>query len=70
MRLPQIVVVGSQSTGKSSLLESIIGKEILPRGKGIVTRRPCEIQMIYRPNEENEWVEFGDHPGDKIMDFL
>jgi hypothetical protein len=33
--MPQIVVLGAQSTGKSSVLESIIGKEILPRGKGI-----------------------------------
>ena len=31
--------------GKSSLLESIVGREFLPRGKGIVTRRPIEIQL-------------------------
>lgn len=41
-----IAVVGSQSTGKSSLLESIIGREFLPKGKGIVTRRPIEIQLV------------------------
>jgi dynamin 1-like protein len=40
INLPTIAVVGSQSTGKSSLLEGIIGKEFLPRGKEIVTRRP------------------------------
>ena len=43
--LPQIVVVGSQSSGKSSVLESIANKEFLPRGTGIVTRRPAIIQL-------------------------
>jgi len=38
--MPQIVVVGSQSTGKSSVLESIVGRDFLPRGSGIVTRCP------------------------------
>lgn len=32
IELPQIVVVGSQSTGKSSVLESIVGRDFLPRG--------------------------------------
>jgi len=40
IQLPQIVVVGSQSSGKSSVLEAIVGKDFLPRGTGIVTRRP------------------------------
>lgn len=40
IELPQIVVVGSQSTGKSSVLESIVGRDFLPRGSGIVTRCP------------------------------
>ena len=38
--LPTIIVVGSQSSGKSSVLEHIAGKYFLPRGQGIVTRRP------------------------------
>jgi hypothetical protein len=29
--LPQIVVVGSQSSGKSSVLEAIVGRDFLPR---------------------------------------
>lgn len=40
IELPQIVVIGSQSSGKSSVLESIVGKDFLPRGTGIVTWRP------------------------------
>lgn len=30
----------SQSSGKSSVLENIVGRDFLPRGQGIVTRRP------------------------------
>ncbi len=43
--LPQIVVVGSQSVGKSSVLENIVGRDFLPRGVGIVTRRPLILQL-------------------------
>jgi ABC-type branched-subunit amino acid transport system ATPase component len=32
IRLPKVVVVGSQSSGKSSLLEQIVGIDFLPRG--------------------------------------
>ena len=38
IELPAIVVVGDQSSGKSSVLESISGIA-LPRGTNIVTRR-------------------------------
>jgi len=47
--LPQIVVVGSQSSGKSSVLENIVGRDFLPRGSGIVTRRPLVLQLIHLP---------------------
>lgn len=43
--IPQIAVVGSQSSGKSSVLEAIVGREFLPRGQGIVTRRPLLLQV-------------------------
>lgn len=44
--LPQIVVVGTQSSGKSSVIESIVKREFLPRGSGIVTRRPLVIRLF------------------------
>lgn len=44
--LPQIVVIGSQSSGKSSVLENIVGRDFLPRGSGIVTRRPLILQLV------------------------
>lgn len=31
LKLPSIVVVGSQSSGKSSVLEAIVGHEFLPK---------------------------------------
>lgn len=45
--LPILAVVGSQSCGKSSVLENIVGKDFLPRGTGIVTRRPLVLQLIH-----------------------
>ena len=44
--LPQIAVVGGQSAGKSSVLENFVGRDFLPRGSGIVTRRPLVLQLI------------------------
>ncbi|KAF9081846.1 vacuolar protein sorting-associated protein 1, partial [Mortierella sp. AD031] len=57
--LPQIVVIGSQSSGKSSVLENIVGRDFLPRGSGIVTRRPLVLQLINRP-PRNTTPEDGD----------
>ena len=52
--LPQIVVVGSQSSGKSSVLENIVGRDFLPRGSGIVTRRPLILQLINIPPDDDD----------------
>ena len=46
LELPQIAVVGGQSAGKSSVLENFVGKDFLPRGSGIVTRRPLSMTII------------------------
>jgi interferon-induced GTP-binding protein Mx1 len=42
--LPSVVVIGDQSTGKSSVLEAISGVQ-LPRGTGIVTRCALELRL-------------------------
>ncbi|KAF2237982.1 dynamin-A [Viridothelium virens] len=55
--LPQIVVVGSQSSGKSSVLENIVGRDFLPRGSGIVTRRPLILQLINIPSDRDDKPE-------------
>lgn len=48
--MPRIAVLGSQSSGKSSLLEAIVGLNFLPRGSGVVTRRPLELRLIRTMN--------------------
>ena len=66
IRLPSIVVLGSQSSGKSSVLESIVGHEFLPKGKNMVTRRPIELDLI---NSEEEYCEFPQLKLGKIKSF-
>lgn len=55
VQLPQIVVLGEQSSGKSSVLESLVGRDFLPRGTGIVTRCPLILQLIYCPIDDREY---------------
>ncbi|XP_038208561.1 dynamin isoform X5 [Zerene cesonia] len=64
--LPQIAVVGGQSAGKSSVLENFVGRDFLPRGSGIVTRRPLILQLI---NGNAEYAEFLHCKGKKFTDF-
>ncbi|KAM6975708.1 dynamin-1a isoform 1-T1 [Tautogolabrus adspersus] len=64
--LPQIAVVGGQSAGKSSVLENFVGKDFLPRGSGIVTRRPLVLQLMTSPTE---YAEFLHCKGKKFIDF-
>ena len=64
--LPQIAVVGSQSAGKSSVLENFVGRDFLPRGSGIVTRRPLVLQLI---NSHSEYAEFLHQKGKYYADF-
>uniref|UniRef100_A0A2A4J6W8 dynamin GTPase n=1 Tax=Heliothis virescens TaxID=7102 RepID=A0A2A4J6W8_HELVI len=54
IQLPQIVVLGTQSSGKSSVIESLVGRSFLPRGPGIVTRRPLVLQLVYSPKDSKE----------------
>lgn len=80
LELPQIVVVGSQSSGKSSVLENVVGKDFLPRGTGIVTRVPLIMQLIHvaplrdrkrdtkTPSAE-EWATFLHCPEKVFTDF-
>lgn len=80
IQLPQIVVVGSQSAGKSSVIEGIVGRDFLPRGTGIVTRRPLILQLLNVSINDKEshkteqgivvhaeeWARF-DHAKDRIF---
>jgi len=65
--LPQIAVVGGQSSGKSSVLENFVGRDFLPRGSGIVTRRPLILQLMN--TQKGEWGEFLHQKGKKYTNF-
>ncbi|XVF13542.1 hypothetical protein REPUB_Repub08aG0216400 [Reevesia pubescens] len=67
--LPSVVVVGGQSSGKSSVLESIVGRDFLPRGSGIVTRRPLVLQLHKTEQGIQEYGEFLHLPKKKFTDF-
>ncbi|CAE7230638.1 dnm1l [Symbiodinium pilosum] len=74
LSLPTIAVVGSQSVGKTSVLESLVGRDFLPRGTGIVTRRPLilQLQQVRQAGAEHqaqsEWAEF-QHCNQRFIDF-
>ncbi|CAL4945897.1 unnamed protein product [Urochloa decumbens] len=72
--LPQVAVVGSQSSGKSSVLEALVGRDFLPRGSDICTRRPLVLQLVHQPRrpsdaEADEWGEFLHLSGRRFYDF-
>ncbi|XP_043712686.1 dynamin-related protein 3A-like isoform X2 [Telopea speciosissima] len=73
IELPQVAVVGSQSSGKSSVLESLVGRDFLPRGSDICTRRPLVLQLVQTKRKpdgtEEEYGEFLHLPKKRIYDF-
>lgn len=64
--LPELVVVGAQSAGKTSVLQAIIGLEepFLPSGDGIVTRVPLHLQLKSVREPGDAYVTF-EHAGSK-----
>ena len=67
--IPRIVTVGSQSSGKSSILNSILGMDILPTGANMVTRGPLQLELIQSTVEvkaifgeyiEGEWINLNE----------
>ncbi|CUV04000.1 unnamed protein product [Cryptosporidium hominis] len=72
INLPRICVVGTQSSGKSSVLESVVGFDFLPRGEGIVTRRPVEMRLVHIPSKngiDEAYVVFEKDKNKKFTDF-
>ncbi len=67
--LPSIVVIGSQSSGKSSVLEAIVGHEFLPKGSNMITRRPIELTLVNDPSARTDYGEFPDLGLTKVTDF-
>ena len=69
IKLPRICSLGTQSSGKSSVLESIVGLDFLPRGDGVVTRRPLELRLCHI-NSGEPWAVFEERKGTKFTDFI
>ncbi|CAL8143294.1 unnamed protein product [Orchesella dallaii] len=67
IELPQIVVCGSQSSGKTSVLESLSKEELLPKGDNIQTRSPIQLQLIHSTVCE-KYVEFLHLPDQRFTD--
>jgi hypothetical protein len=63
--------LGTQSSGKSSVLESIVGLDFLPRGNGVVTRRPLEMRLSHIPEERKikPYAVFEEIKDKKFFDF-
>lgn len=59
LTLPRLVVVGTQSSGKSSVLNAIMTIDIAPTGKNMVTRTPLDIRLFKLKDSTDAWVEFG-----------
>ena len=68
IKLPRIASLGTQSSGKSSVLESIVGLDFLPRGDGVVTRRPLELRLNHISSGD-PWAIFDERKGVKFTDF-
>ena len=68
IQLPRIASLGTQSSGKSSVLESIVGLDFLPRGDGVVTRRPLELRLNHIADGK-PWAIFDEVKNEKFYDF-
>eukprot|EP00834_Sanchytrium_tribonematis_P001669 NODE_43_length_33755_cov_1.178542.p7 type:complete len:458 gc:universal NODE_43_length_33755_cov_1.178542:2674-1301(-) len=58
--LPSLVVIGAQSSGKSSLINHLCGYEILPIGMDMVTKQPLILQLVHLEDasENEDYAEF------------
>eukprot|EP01096_Ripella_sp_DP13-Kostka_P010336 TRINITY_DN4049_c0_g1_i1.p1 TRINITY_DN4049_c0_g1~~TRINITY_DN4049_c0_g1_i1.p1 ORF type:complete len:858 (-),score=453.53 TRINITY_DN4049_c0_g1_i1:207-2690(-) len=65
---PCVVVVGNQSGGKSSVIETIVGQDFLPKGTGMVTMRPLHMSLIRTEPGSAPYAKF-DNVKEKIYDF-
>ena len=45
LKFPEVIVVGSESVGKSSLLEKVAGMDFFPRGENVTTRLGFRLRL-------------------------
>jgi dynamin 1-like protein len=59
LKIPTLVSIGSQSSGKSSVINGILSMDILPTGKNMVTRTPLRLELIRRDGPA--LIQFGNY---------
>jgi hypothetical protein len=67
--IPTIISFGSQSSGKSSVINGILAMDILPTGSAITTRTPLRLELTQILEEdvlEQPRMEFGSYSGSKM----
>jgi hypothetical protein len=62
--LPRIIVIGNESSGKSSTLERIAGQPVLPCDTGICTRAPVVLELKYDPTVIDAKIYFRGFTGE------
>lgn len=58
--VPQLVMIGSQSAGKSSILNAIVQHELIPSGKQMTTRVPLRLELEPDPADSAEFGHYDD----------
>lgn len=67
---PSVIVIGEPNSGKSSLIDSLVGHPFLPVGSNNVTRCPLEINVVKKQNDDlSDWAVFQNSPDCLITDF-
>lgn len=52
LSFPRIIAIGSESCGKSTVLERLIGMRVFPKGENICTRMPIELRLFHKAAAE------------------
>eukprot|EP00897_Mesotaenium_endlicherianum_P009499 jgi/Mesen1/8578/ME000497S07977 len=68
--IPEIVAVGGQSDGKSSLLEALLGFRFNVREVEMGTRRPLVLQMVHDPTAHEPRCRLQDEDSDRYGDVI
>ena len=63
--IPEIIAIGGQSDGKSSLLEAFLGFRFNIREVEMGTRRPLMLQMVHDPTAQEPRVSLQDEDSDE-----
>lgn len=66
VEFPRVVMVGDQSSGKTSVIEALIGEDISCKDSTMATRRPLLLSLI-RTSREAMKARFGD--GETVYSF-